>query len=58
MKHGLFEKVTFVEMGPANAQADQSFRGLSADSYNYYQQGQYKECYYTQCPPNSIGEMQ
>ena len=54
----LFVMVTSVEMGLANAQVDQSFRGLSADTYNYYRQGQYEVCYYTQCPPNSNGEMQ
>ena len=26
-----------MEMGPANTQADQRFRGLSADIYSYYQ---------------------
>jgi hypothetical protein len=50
--------VTSVEMGLANAQVDQTFRGISADTYNYYQQGQYEVCYYTQHPPNSNGEMQ
>jgi hypothetical protein len=58
IKRSLFEMVTSVEMGLANAQADQSFCGISADTYSYYQQGQYEECYYTQCPPNSNGEMQ
>jgi hypothetical protein len=58
IKRSLFEMVTSVETGLANAQADQSFRGLPADTYNCYQQGQYEECYYTQCPANSNGEMQ
>jgi hypothetical protein len=58
IKRSLFKMVTSVEMGLVNTQADQSFRGLSADTYNYYQHGQYEECYYTQRPPNNNGEMQ
>ena len=34
IKRSLYEKVTYVEMGPAHAQADRSFRGLSFRSFS------------------------
>jgi hypothetical protein len=56
IKRSLFEMVTSVAMGLSNAQADQSFRGLSA--YTTVINGQYEESYYNQYPPNRNGEMQ